>query len=200
MRGILVRSLVGVGGTLGLVAFGIGCEDPPPPTQAGAFAVTLQDSGASCGLMTKTTLLGVVGGTGDPDLISNGADGVKVTCTVEAASGGFHVAANLDDKATVQINVPVLTADNAEDSPAEGTVNFVSTDTGGQVYSSQVPCEFWTVPDDGQFVRAGEAWITFSCAEIENEGDICRLATSYVAVRNCTGAVTEEDGEETTEE
>jgi len=195
MRGILVRSLLGVGGTLGLFGFGVGCEDPPPPTPAGGFDVRLQDSGQTCGLATHFSTLGAVGASGDPELVSNGASGgVQVTCTVESVSGGFHISTNLDDKATLQINVPVISAENLEDSPAEGTVNYVSTDTGGQVYSSQTPCLFWTVPDNGQFVRAGEAWLNFSCDEVENEGDVCRIAESYLAIRNCLGALNE-DGE-----
>jgi hypothetical protein len=176
------------------MAFGIGCEDPPPPTPAGAFDVTLQDSGQSCGLATHSVALGVVGESGDPDLISNGADSVAVSCTVEAASGGFHVEANLKQTANVQINVPVISADNVADSPAEGTMNYISAETGGQLYSSQTPCQFWIVPD-AQFVRAGEAWLTFSCDEIENEGDVCKIAESHVAIRNCVGAVNE-DGDD----
>lgn len=186
---------VGAVGLLAASLLSIGCEETPPPNPAGATRVTFRDTGAECSLASHESEIGVVGSSGEPELVPNGQQDAEVACTVEAASGGFHVIAELDQAPNLRVSVPVLSTENTEDNPATGSAAYVSTDTGGDLYSSppETPCEFWIDPDAGQFVRAGEAWFAFSCDAINSEGATCAIGTSYVAVRNCTGAVVEEE-------
>lgn len=184
----------------GLVTLGLGaaaCDDPPPPNPAGAFEINFRDAGADCALASHIAELGVVQANGDPTLVSNGENGAAIKCTVEAASGGFRLDLDLDDLANVRVSVPVLSEENTLTNPATGTLTYVSTDTGGDVFSSpaDTPCNFFVDTDAGQFVSAGEAWFTVQCGELNSEANVCGLNNSYIAVRNCIGAVAEEDEE-----
>lgn len=196
--GMLVRDLgsrVGAGFVAVFALSAAGCEDTPPPNPAGAFYLDFRDTGAECGLASHEAEMGVVGSSGDPELIPNLHGGAEVTCTVEAASGGFRVSAELADAPNLRITIPVLSTENTADNPADGSATYASTDTGGDVYASppETPCKFWLDAEDGQSVRAGEAWLSFECDAIDNEGFSCALSTSYVAVRNCAGASPEEE-------
>lgn len=179
----------------GAALLSAGCEDTPPPNPAGAFYIDFRDTGAECGLASHEAEMGVVGSSGDPELVANLDGGAEVSCTVEAASGGFRVSAELDDAPNLRVNVPVISSENTADNPADGSATYASTDTGGDVYASptDTPCKFWIDAEDGQFVRAGEAWLSFECDAIDNEGFSCALSTSYLAVRNCAGATEEEE-------
>jgi hypothetical protein len=148
MRAFALRLGSGLLGSLSLVL--VGCEDAPPPTPAGAFALQLLDSGATCNLATHNAAMGVVGQAGDPDLISDGANGAVVECEVSATAGGFKLVARLADGPNLQVNVPSISAANNTDeaSGAEGSVTYVSSDTGGDTYASAgTPCLFWVNPD-----------------------------------------------------
>jgi hypothetical protein len=185
----------------GLIALGLvaaACDDPPPPNPAGAFQINFRDAGAECALASHDAALGVVQSGGDPTLVSNGENGASIACTVEATSGGFRLDLELDDAANVRVSVPVLSDENTLASPALGTLTYVSTDTGGDVFSSPADpqCNFYVDTEAGQFVRAGEAWFTVQCPELNSEANVCGLNNSYIAVRNCIGATAEEDGEE----
>lgn len=172
----------------------VGCDDPPLPVAAGAFAVDFRDTGVACDIGSFSTEMGVVESSGNPELVSNGQNNAKAECTIQG-SGTFNVNIVLDDAANLQVKIPEFSPDNTEDNPADGTLGFASTETAGDVYSepSDKPCKFWIEPDGGQFVRAGEAWFTFECEAVEGEGSVCGIATSYIAVRNCLGAVDEEE-------
>lgn len=176
------------------VAALVGCDDPPLPVAAGAFALDFRDTGADCNIESHTAEMGVVESSGNPELVSNGQNNAQAECKVEGA-GPFNVSITLDDAANLQLKIPEFSADNTEDNPADGSVSYASTITGGDVYSepTATPCKFWINPDDGQFVRAGEAWFSFECEALEGENSTCEVATSYVAVRNCLGAVDEEE-------
>ncbi len=174
----------------------VGCEDPPAPTPAGAFDVNLRDSGPDCPLKTHETEMGVVGSSGEPTLVSNGQDGAEVKCTVEAAGGNFSIDATLDDIANVRLVVASIgDGNNAQAAGADGTLTYASTDTAGNVYQSAggAPCKVWIDADAGQFVRAGEAWVTVACDSVVAGNNVCAISNSYVALRNCTGAVTEDE-------
>ena len=179
-------------------ALSAGCDDPPPPNPAGAFLINFRDSGAECSLASHDAALGTVGASGDPELVPNGQDDSSVECRVEPSGSAFRVSLDLDAGATgvVQVNV-TLSADNTPDAKATGTVIYASKDTAGNAYSSPsaTPCEFWVDPDAGQFVRAGEVWLSFSCSTLSASGQTCALAESYAAARNCLGASNEDDEE-----
>ncbi len=174
-----------------------GCEDPPAPTPAGAFALQLGDSGVTCNLATHNAEMGVVGQTGEPDLISDGANGAQVECTVEPSGSAFRVNVALADTASLQVNIASISTSSTVDAPAEGSVSYVSTDTGGDVFASPgtTPCRFWVSPDDGQYLEAGSAWLSFECDAVDNEGDSCEIRNGFFTVKNCEGA-SNEDSEE----
>jgi hypothetical protein len=98
----------------------------------------------------RALTMGVVGSSGDPELIPNLQGGAEVTCTVEAASGGFRVSAELADAPNLRITIPVLSTENTADNPADGSATYASTDTGGDVYASppETPCKFWLDLED----------------------------------------------------
>jgi len=191
MRALAMR--VGSGFLGSLALFSLGCEDPPAPTPAGAFALQFLDSSGTCDPNTHNAAMGVVGQEGEPDLVSSGANGADVTCSVESAAGGFKINANLNDGPNLQVTVASISADNVDEaSGVDGSVSYVSSDTAGDVYSSNA-CKFWVNPDS-QYVRAGSAWVSFVCDEIGNEGSVCAVDKGFLNIKNCDGAV-EEDGE-----
>jgi hypothetical protein len=180
---------------LGLVGLVAACEDPPPPTPAGGYTVAFsQTTGGVCGIGSHQNKMGEVLGTGDPTLITSGTQDTTTTCTIEAVSGGFSVQASLDSGATVTVSIGAISDSTTEAAPATGSISYASSQTAGDVFQSPqaTPCEFWIDAEAGQYVRAGEAWITFRCAEVVNENDTCGISTSYFALRNCVGATDEE--------
>jgi hypothetical protein len=191
MRAFTMRVGSGFLGSLALVL--VGCEDPPPPTPAGAFALQFLDSSGNCDPATHNAAMGVVGQEGDPDLVSSGANGAEVTCTVKPSGGGFQINADLTDGPNLQVSVPSISADNVDEaSGADGSVSYVSSDTGGDVYSAGSTCKFWVNPDS-QYIRAGSAWVSFVCPEIGNEGSVCSIENGFLNVKNCDGAVEEDE-------
>ncbi|MBL8740583.1 MAG: hypothetical protein JNK04_05810 [Myxococcales bacterium] len=190
MRAFALRLGSGLLGSLSLVL--VGCEDPPPPTPAGAFALQFLDSTGDCDPQTHNSGLGTVGQEGDPDLVSDGANGATISCTVEAVSGGFRVEARLNSGTDLQITVPSISTDNADEaSGATGSINYASTETAGETYQSS-DCKFWVNPDS-QYVKAGSAWLSFVCDSINGDGDTCSIDHGFVTVKNCGGTAEEEE-------
>ena len=188
-RGLLAVCAGGAG-----VILAVGCEDPPPPTPAGAFALTLQDSpAADCNLSTHDSSMGLVGKSGEPDLISDGAKGAVVTCSVKANAKKFDISADLENNGPIlQITVNgISTSNDSAANAIEGFASYVSTDTGGDLYSSPA-CKFWIEPNDAQYAKAGEAWLSFSCDAVTNAAATCKIINGFVALKKCDGAVNED--------
>ncbi len=166
----------------------VACEDPPPPTQTGAFFVQFTDSGIDCNVANHQEVLGAVGDTGKPELVADGASNSGVVCTVKSAGGGFIISADLDAAATLQIDVPTLADTNTIDAPATGQIKYASSQTGGDVYSTpqDAQCTFWIETEKGQYIKPGEAWFAFDCDRVINGPEACSL-NGYVALKNCTG-------------
>jgi hypothetical protein len=192
MRAFALHLGSGLLGSLSLVL--VGCEDPPPPTPAGAFAMTFSKSGPDCNLSTHNAGIGKVGQEGDPDLISDGAGSASIDCEVSATSGGFKIATSMSDGTSLQVTVPSISTDNVDEaSGVDGSVSYASSETGGDFFASgSTPCKFWVNPDS-QYVKAGTAWVSFVCDSISNEGVVCGINNGFLNVKNCTGAVEEEE-------
>ena len=192
MRAFALRLGSGLLGSLSLVL--VGCEDPPLPTPAGAFAMTFSKSSPDCNLQTHNAGIGVVGQEGDPDLISDGAGSASIECEVSAAGGGFKIVTSMTDGGSLQVTVPSISADNVDEaSGADGSVSYASSDTGGDFFASgSTPCKFWVNPDS-QFVKAGTAWVSFACDSVSNEGVTCGIDNGFLNVKNCGGAAEEEE-------
>ncbi len=188
--GALTRSLCALGLSLCFIA--AACEEAPLPTPAGAVFVDLRDNpSADCNLNTHDVRIGTVGNSGEVTLEKASTE-VEVTCSVVAAGGGFDINATVDEAPFVEITVKGFSKDNnSEDAAAEGTLSYASSDTGGDIFSSNA-CKFWLNSED-QKVAAGAVWLTFACPAVTSEGNACEIAKSYLAVENCTGAVTEEE-------
>lgn len=193
MRAFALRLGSGLLGSLSLVL--VGCEDPPPPTPAGAFALQLKDSGQTCNLATHNAGIGVVGQEGDPDLISDGAGSASIECDVSSTAGGFKLTTTMSDGAAIQVTVAVISpSENIDEaSGADGSISYASSDTGGDYYASgSTPCKFWVNPDS-QSIKAGAAWVSFTCESVSNEGDSCAVDNGFLDVKNCSGASEEEE-------
>ena len=170
----------------------LGCEDPPLPTPAGAFFVDFRDTGSSCSLLTHETGVGVIGNSGTPEMIADGAADTTVTCSVLSVGGGFDVNAKIDEKPFLQVKVSGISSSNDSEANAiEGQLSYASVDTGGELYSAN-NCLFWFNSED-QGAVGGQAWMTFKCAGVESEGKVCEIFQGFVSVENCDGAVTEEE-------
>ncbi len=180
---------------LGLAGLLVACEESPPPTPAGGYTVAFtQTTGGVCAIGSHQSKMGEVLADGEPTLITSGTQDTTTTCTITPVSGGFSVQASLEGDATLTINIGSISASQASDAPATGSVSYTSSQTAGDVFQSPqaTPCEFWLDTDAGQYVKEGEAWITFRCPQLVNESDQCGLSESFFALRNCTGATTEE--------
>ncbi|MFO0550290.1 MAG: hypothetical protein U0271_17985 [Polyangiaceae bacterium] len=167
------------------------CDEPPPPPAEGGFGLTLNDTGVDCNLATHDALVGDVGSSGTNTLATDGLDSAKVSCTVEASATGFFIEASIAKGPSLVVSVDMSSA-NTADNPATGNVSYVSTDTGGDVYNSPTatPCQFWI--EGGEYVQAGAAWVSFSCDEVANEGNTCKVTNGVFEVRNCEGATNDE--------
>ena len=188
------RAILGLCGGLILGQLGAACEDPPPPTPAGAYTIAFSQPGGTCSIGSHESKLGEVGASGDPTLVTSGDKNSTTDCTIETASGGFKVTARVAGSANLSISIPSISSQSTQAEPADGTVSYASSQTAGDVFSSQggTPCRFWVDTEAGQYVKAGEAWLTFECPEIDSEANVCKISTSYVAVRNCLGATNED--------
>lgn len=187
----MLRAILGLCGCLGFGLLVAACDEAPPPTPAGAYNVAFSQTGGTCAIASHQNTLGEVGGSGDPTLVTSGSQGSTITCTIESASGGFHVSADLEGSATVSIEIASISDKATDTAPVDGTVTYASQQTAGDVFSSQgaaEACHFWIDGNNGQYVRAGEAYLTFECPTIDSEANVCKLSRSYVAVKNCLGA------------
>ncbi|MBL9024961.1 MAG: hypothetical protein JNL21_22380 [Myxococcales bacterium] len=186
-------------GGLGAAFFsvlGLACDDPPPPTQTGAFFVQFTDSGIDCNVNNHQTELGTVGATGKPELVADGTNDAAVVCTVKKSGNGFVVSADLDGAATtLQLDVSSLAeSQNTIDAAALGQVKYASSETGGNPYSTPQgqECKFWVDTEQGQYIKAGEAWFSFDCGAVISGSESCSVS-GYVALKNCTGLPEAED-------
>lgn len=180
-------------GALGLLV--AGCEDPPPPTPSAAFNVQFsQVGGGGCSIGSHQVKMGTVEASGEPKLVTSGAENTESECSITKSGAAFNITANLDGEATLGITITGMAADASEASPADGTVTFASTGTAGNVFRSptDAPCKFWIDADNGQYLKDGEAWLTFECLDLTNGMNTCAANTSYVALKNCEGAAAEE--------
>ncbi len=191
MREFAWRGPLGVVSVLGVMA----CDEPIPPTPAGAFNVQFTDNGIDCNINNHRQSLGAVQDTGKPELIANGASNAEVDCTVKKAGSGYTISADLSGSATVVVELSGL-SDAAIDlaTAVDGQIQYVSPETGGEPYSSpsDAQCKFWVDTAKGQYLKAGEAWFSFSCPKVQNGNQICGLNESYVALKNCEGVPVEE--------
>lgn len=172
----------------------IACDDPPPPTQTGAFFVQFTDTGIDCNVANHQQTLGSVGETGKPELVADGSNDASVTCTVKSGGGGFVVSTELDGAAVLQIDIGKLSEENTAMNPALGQVKYASSETGGNPFSTPQggECSFWIDTEKGQYIKAGEAWFSFDCATVIKGSESCSVS-GYVALKNCTGVPEPED-------
>jgi hypothetical protein len=184
--------LQGAFGLLALSGLVAACEDPPPPTQEGAFFVQFTDSGIDCNVANHQQKLGTVGATDKPELVADGASNTDVVCTVQQAGDNFIVTADLDSAATLQIDIDSISeAQNTQATGAVGQIKYASSETGGNPYSA-TDCVFWVDTEAGQYLTPGGAWISFDCGAVTSGMESCSVS-GYFALKNCTGVPTEDD-------
>lgn len=194
-RAAWLRGAFGVMVFAGAVA---ACEDPPPPTQEGAYFVQFTDSTISCNVANHQQLLGSVGESGKPELIKNGASNAEVICTVKQGGSGFIIEADLDGGATVKLQIDNLSDKQiTEAEGARGQMQYISPETGGDLYAAppDTECFFWVDTQFGQYLKPGEAWFSFNCPRVLSGAADCKT-NGYIALKNCTGLPTEDDEEE----
>jgi len=175
-----------------LATFALGCEEPVPPTPQGAFVVNFQDTGAACPHKSHQSIMGAVTATDRVTLLVDGINGADISCTVKGGDlGPFSVQANIVFEGTELLTLDIEKIDSKASAamPAQGNVGFSSSVTGGDFFGSNQPCEFFLSPPGpsgtGQGVKAGSAWLSFSCPSMVESNNTCALAESYVVVENC---------------
>lgn len=190
-------------GACGLLVFAgavAACEDPPVPTHQGGFFVQFTDSTPSCNIMNHQRMLGTVGQTGKPELISDGAGDATVVCTVKKAGSGFIVEADLETsspKTVLKLQLDSLSDTQATEADgALGQLQYASPETTANVYAAPPSnqCVFWVDTAQGQYIKPGEAWFSFLCPSVMRGMEDCKVQ-GFVALKNCTGLPTEEDEE-----
>ncbi len=178
--------------TFVLATFALGCDEPIPPTPTGAFLVNFTDTGAACTHASHQIRLGVINKTERTTVAVDGVNGAAVTCTVSGKTlGPFSINADLkaDGGDTIAISVNQIDSKATAAAPAKGTVVFASSDTAGDLFSSNEPCDFYIEAAGpsgiGQKVEPGSAWLSFKCPSIVQGTEPCALNESYVVIENC---------------
>jgi len=175
-----------------LATFGLGCEDPVPPTPQGAFLVNFFDSGASCPHKNHQSVMGIISAIDRTTIAVDGVDEANVTCSVKGAeSGPFSVEAAMSFEGTELLNISISKMDSkaTEAAPSKGSVGFSSAITG-DFFGSDQPCDFYIEAAGpsgiGEGVKPGAAWLSFKCPSMVESNNSCALTESYVLMENCT--------------
>lgn len=184
-------------GTLGFAVFAAGavtaCDEDPPPPAAGAFNIAFVSGSepSKCQIQTHAAVLGVVGTNGTPDTIPADAN-TAVKCSVIKNGANFGVTVNASSNGyTFGAKVAAFSPSATFDAPVAGTVSYTSPQTQDNFVSTD--CQFWLVPENGQFVKDGSTWFTFSCPTMTSEGRVCALNPSFVKFENCDSLVEDEE-------
>lgn len=174
--------------TSALAVFAAACSDPVPPTPQGAWVAQLVHSKTECSIIGHSAQVGSVSSNSkDKVLVNGGVEGAEVSCQV-TGTGSFAVdgTATLDGKG-VSISIPKIDANATKEAPAPGSVNYASAETAG-AYSSptDMPCNFYFLPNTGEGVASGRIWVAFSCPTVIKAMSTCSLAESFAIFENCT--------------
>lgn len=176
-----------------LATLALGCDEPVPPTPQGAFQVNFFDTGPMCPHKNHKSVMGVLSQTERTTVAVDGVKAAEVGCTVSGDTlGPFTIKANLEFEGTETLTISVDKIDSkaTDAAPAQGTVGFASSVTGGDFFGSNQPCDFYIEAAGpsgvGEGVKPGAAWLSFKCPSIVQSTDTCALNESYVLVENCT--------------
>jgi hypothetical protein len=179
--------------TFVLATFALGCDEPIPPTPQGAFLVNFFDTGAMCPHKSHQSMMGVLNQTDRTTVAVDGVKTAEVSCSVVGGTlGPFAVEASLTFDGTESLTVSVKNIDSkaTDIAPAQGSVGYSSSVTGGNFFGSNQPCDFYIEAAGpsgiGEGVKPGSAWLSFKCPSIVESNNTCSLNESYVLMENCT--------------
>ena len=168
-----------------------GCSDPVPPTPQGAWNANFGpaiDASTSCMVAQHTASLGKVGASdrASVSVVVDGTDSAQIQCSV-TGDKTFEVHGQAQRKGIgLNITIPKLTAGATEQSPAAGTVSFVSDKTvQAYVSNPQNPCQFYFTPDSDEGVSAGKVWVAFKCPDVGITMSTCQISQGYAIFENC---------------
>jgi hypothetical protein len=167
-----------------------GCSDPVPPTPQGAWNANFGPSAdaTSCMVAQHTAGLGKVNPNDYASVVSvvAGTDSTDLRCSV-TGDKTFEVHGHAERKGIgLDISIPKITASASEQSPASGTVSFVSDKTV-QAYVSDPanPCQFYFA-DPKEGVSAGKVWVAFKCPNVSITMSTCQISQGFAIFENCT--------------
>ncbi|MFT3768132.1 MAG: hypothetical protein QM820_21995 [Minicystis sp.] len=175
-----------------------GCSEPVPQSADGAFFIaTSQPDPSVCIHVGHTTQVGTVDSTQRTTVVTDGVDGINVSCTVESLAGSmtppYLVKGKIDALSKsgnyMELLIPSISPNAKPDAPAQGSVVFSDPKTAGNPYSG--PCDFY-FEQSNQTVDNGRAWLSFKCAELTSSMSKCPLTTGYVILENCLTESVEE--------
>jgi len=176
-----------------LGTFALGCEEPVPPTPQGGFLVNFFDTGAACPHKSHQSMLGIINQIDRTQIAIDGIKDADITCSVKGGDlGPFAINANLSFQGTeiLNISVPKIDGKATDAAPAQGSVGFSSSVTGGDFFSSDQPCDFYIEAAGptgvGEGVKPTSAWLSFKCPSIVESNTSCALSESYVLIENCS--------------
>ena len=171
--------------------FACGCSEAVPPLSSGAFQLTFQslshEPGVPCGVATHNVQVGAVDAANLTSLIKDTVDGTTVLCSVEG-TGSFAVHAQIEHAPNyLQIEIPAISVDNKDTSPAAGSLALASATTVTSFTSPETqPCNFYLSGSKEQVIP-GAAWLSFDCPVVKNAsaGKSCAVETGVIAVESC---------------
>jgi hypothetical protein len=167
-----------------------GCSEPAPLTPKGAWLLVFVDPGPECLIAGHNVAIGEVSADSRTLLVEDenvdGSVTTSVICSVVDNGGTFYFDAAESNTAgnVLTLIVPELSAGATKDSPAKGTVSYMSANTAA-TFSSQ-DCSFYFLDGTGQGVKSGQVFLTFECPTISAASDnVCQIQVAYAAFEQC---------------
>ena len=186
-----MRTLVGVSVMTFLGSVAIGCDDPVAPIGQGAVQLfvgpvpqaELKDGELPCPFPQQTFKIGTVDALNRAS-ISDGNDGVGVTCTVRASGAGFEIVGSISKgNNSFGVSGYVETGLQTEgDASLNIDPNLLSNDTKCTLAVER------TVDGSQLAVGPGRVWARLSCTRLPAVGvvptRVCK-AEGFIVFENC---------------
>lgn len=165
------------------------CSSPVPAVPDAAWVVNLSSSGPPCTISNSSRQLGDVNATSiqsrvnDQQLVMGFNVNIQCAVSPAASGGGFEVQGHTDFGAdALTITVPKMDKSATKDSPATGTVTYLSDATVKPYHGS---AHFYFA-SSSEGIDSGKVWLAFTSDALDDgNGSICPLIESYAAFESC---------------
>lgn len=173
-----------------------GCSEPAPLVPKGAWSLVFVDTGPGCQIAGHNVSIGEITADKRQTLVKDqnveGNVTTTVVCSVVDNGGSFYFDAAESNSAgnVLTLIVPEISTSATKDSPAKGTVSYMSPNTATTFSSTD--CNFYFIDGTGQGAKAGSIWLTFECPSISAASDnVCQIQIAYAAFEQCVSEAEE---------